>query len=86
MMTKVAKVRAHQGNLTGAVELLASVLVEPTSTRQPFTDSTPINEAATTLLSDLETKLDPEVYAAAYAKGAACPYDVAVRQLFKNIP
>jgi len=86
MMTKVAKVRAQQGNLTGAVELLASVLVEPTSARQPFTDSTPIKEAATTLLADLEAELDPDVYAAAYAEGAACPYDVAARQLFKNIP
>jgi predicted ATPase/class 3 adenylate cyclase len=85
MMTKVAKVRALQGQRIEAVELLATVLLEPASAHSPFTDPTPINETATTLLSELEGELDPEEYASAHARGMDCPYDVVAKQLLEDI-
>jgi ATP/maltotriose-dependent transcriptional regulator MalT len=85
MMTKVAKVRAQRGQLFEAVELLATVLSEPTSVHQPFTDSTPINEIASAALSELEGELDPDAYARAYASGAKRPYDEAAKQLLDKV-
>jgi predicted ATPase/class 3 adenylate cyclase len=85
MMTKVAKVRAQRGHPREAVELLATVLAEPTSVYQPFTDTTPINEAASAALSELQQELDAEAYSSAYARGAELPYDVAAKQLLHKI-
>lgn len=84
MMTKVAVVRARRGHPRDAVELLATVLAEPTSVHQPFTDSTPINEAASAALSELEQALDAEAFSSAYARGAERPYDVAAKALIRE--
>ena len=84
MMTKVAKVRAQQGQLIEAVELLATVLVEPTGFHRPFTNITPINEVASAALADLEEVLDPEEYSSAFARGAERHYDVVAKQLLDN--
>ncbi len=85
MMTKVAKVCVLQGRFTEAVELLATVLADPSSVYQPFTDSTPIKDSASAALSKLEAKLDPEAYASAYARGAARPYDEVAKELLANL-
>ena len=84
MMTKVAKVRALRGQPFEAVELLATVLAEPTSVHQPFIDNTPINETASAALSELEEELDAEEYSTAYARGSERPYDVAAKELLDN--
>jgi hypothetical protein len=86
MMTKVAKVRRQRGQLFEAVELLATVLAEPTSVHQPFTDTTPINKAASAALSELEEELDPEAYASAFTRGSERPYNVAADQLIGKFP
>jgi predicted ATPase/class 3 adenylate cyclase len=86
MMTKVAKVWRQRGQPFEAVELLATVLAEPTSVHQPFTDTTPINKAAFAALSELENELDPEAYASAFARGSERPYNVAADQLIGNFP
>jgi predicted ATPase/class 3 adenylate cyclase len=85
MMTKVARVWAQRGQSFEAVELLATVLAEPTSIHQPFTNLTPINESASTALSELEEVLDPEAYASASASGAERHYDVVAKQLLDNL-
>jgi predicted ATPase/class 3 adenylate cyclase len=85
MMTQIAKVRAQRGLPSEAVELLATVLAEPTSGNRPFTNTTPINETASAALSDLEEMLDPEAYASAYARGAERPYDEVAKQLLETI-
>ncbi len=85
MMTKVAKVRAQRGLPFEAVELLATVLAEPTSVHRPFTNITPISEATSAALSDLEEELDPEAYASAYARGAERHYDAVAKQLLANV-
>ena len=41
MMAKIAKVRAARGLPAEAVEMLATVLAQPISAQQPFTDNTP---------------------------------------------
>ena len=81
MMVGVAKVWGQRGQLLESVGLLATVLAEPTSVLQPFTDTTPINKAASAALSELEEVLDPEAYASAFARGSERPYDVAADQL-----
>jgi tetratricopeptide (TPR) repeat protein len=86
MMVKVAKVRGQRGQSIEAVELLATVLAEPTSVHQPFTDTTPINKAASAALSELEAALDPAAYASAFARGSERPYGVAAHQLIANSP
>jgi len=85
MMTQIAKVRALRGQPYEAVELLATVLAEPTSGNRPFTNTTPINEAASAALSDLEEMLEPDAYTSAYARGAARPYDEVAKQLLDNL-
>jgi predicted ATPase/class 3 adenylate cyclase len=86
MMIKVAKVWGQRGQLFEAVELLATVLAEPTSIHRPFTDAAPINQAASAALSELEKELDPEAYASAFARGSERPYVVAAEQLIGNNP
>ncbi len=85
MMTKVAKVRALRGQPFEAVELLATVLAEPTSVHQPFIDNTPINETASAALSELEEELDAKEYSTAQARGSERPYDVAAKELLDNL-
>jgi predicted ATPase/class 3 adenylate cyclase len=84
MMTKVARVRMLQGRRIEAVELLATVLAEPTSVHQPFTDNVPINESASAALAELEQQLDTETYQAAYSRGSTRSYDVVARELVEN--
>ncbi len=86
MMTKVAKVWGQRGQPFEAVELLATVVAEPASVHRPFTDTTPINKAASAALSELEEELDPEAYASAFARGSERPYYVAADQLIRNFP
>jgi hypothetical protein len=85
MMTKVARIRMLQGRPIEAVELLATVLAEPTSANQPFTDNVPINEAASAALNELEEELDAEAYESAIAQGTKRSYDTVARELIDNI-
>ena len=84
MVTKCAKVQAAVGEKLDAVEMLATVLAEPASTQQLFTDTSPINQIATEALENIEKDLDPSEYSAAYARGAARRYDVLVKNVLDN--
>jgi MalT-like TPR region len=81
MMTRVARVWILQGRLVEATELLGTVVAEPVSLHQPFTDNVPIRETAGAALRELEETLDPVEFAAAYARGAARTYDGAAREM-----
>jgi len=85
MMTKIARVWVQRGEYKEAVELLATVLADPTSVYRPFTNTTPINEVASTALSDLEKMLKPEAYASAYARGSERTYNEVAKQLLETI-
>jgi hypothetical protein len=64
---------------------LATVLAEPTSVQQPFTDDVPIREAASVTLSEVEEELDAELYATAFSRGTKRSYDVAARELLDSV-
>ncbi|MDX1435231.1 MAG: adenylate/guanylate cyclase domain-containing protein [Anaerolineales bacterium] len=85
MMTKVARVWILEGRPVDAAELLATVVVEPISVHQPFTDNVPIREAASAALAELEEKLGPEVFAEAYARGIERTYDTAAREMLGKV-
>jgi len=81
MMTKVARVRAQMGRAEDAVEILACVLADPSSSQQLVTESVAISDAAEETLAELEKELDPNVRAAAFERGAAKTIDVGAREL-----
>ena len=85
MMSKVGVTKASMGDDVDAVELLATVISEPISAQSLFTSNAPIREMADAALADLENKLGPDVYAAAVARGAARPYDVAAKELMDSL-
>jgi tetratricopeptide (TPR) repeat protein len=85
MMTKVASARAAMTRETAAVELLATVCAEPASLRQAFTANLPIRDMATASLGELQDKLAGDDYSAAYARGAAKPYEVAAKELMDSL-
>lgn len=81
MMTRLARVWTLQGRSAEAVELLATVLAEPASTHQPFTENVPVKETAQATLMSLENELDAEAYEGAWVAGSARPYDIALKGL-----
>ncbi|HEY3428555.1 MAG TPA: tetratricopeptide repeat protein, partial [Acidimicrobiia bacterium] len=85
MMTKIASIRAEVGHKQEAVELLSTVLAEPTSVQRLFTDNAPISEVASAALTELQKELDPNEYSAAHASGTLRPYDVAAKELIDSL-
>ncbi len=81
MMTKIANVRATRGFPAQAAEMLATVLAQPISAQQPFTDNTPIKDSAARILDDLRGALTPEECSAALARGTSTPFAVAAKEL-----
>jgi len=85
MMTKLARVWALQGRSAQAVELLATVLAEPASMHQPFTENVPVKETAQATLASLEHDLDSEAYKGAWAAGSTRSYDGALKELLNAL-
>ena len=84
MVTMCAKVRGAIGQQSEAVEMLATVLAEPASAQQLFTDESPINQIATETLEDIEKDLDPVEYSDAYSRGSTRTYDVLVKNVLDS--
>jgi predicted ATPase len=85
MMAKIAKVRAARGFPAEAAEMLATVLAQPISAQQPFTDNTPIKDSAARILDDLRGALSPEECSAALAQGTSTPFAVAAKELIAGL-
>jgi hypothetical protein len=85
MMVKIARVRAARGLPAEAVEMLATVLAQPISAQQPFTDNTPIKDSAAQALDDLRDALSPEECSAALARGTSTPFAVAAKELITRL-
>jgi predicted ATPase/class 3 adenylate cyclase len=81
LMAKIAKVRAAVGRDTEAVEMLATVLAEPSSALQPFSSNTPIRDIAAEALEELRGTLDAAAYSEALARGTSTPFEVAAKEL-----
>ena len=85
MIAKVANVRGLMSRRTEAVELLATVLAEPMSSRGTMSDTITIEEMATAWLDGLESQLDPSEFSAARSRGTAKPYEVATKELLQTL-
>jgi len=85
LVTKCATVRADMGSAEEAVEMLATVLAEPASNQQLFTDDMPIDQYATEKLGEIEKDLDPEVFSAAYSRGRARPYGDLIKSVLDGL-
>ncbi|MEE8407371.1 MAG: adenylate/guanylate cyclase domain-containing protein [Acidimicrobiia bacterium] len=81
IVAKCAQVRAVMGLNLDAVEMLATVVAEPASSQQLFTDDIPIDQFATDTLSEIEKELDPGDYSAAYGRGSARSYGDLVKSV-----
>jgi ATP/maltotriose-dependent transcriptional regulator MalT len=84
LMVMLARVRAEKGQAEQAVELLAGVLADPSRDQLSLFEQVPIGEAAVSALEPLEAELDPDVYAAAHARGGTISLDVMVKQLLSG--
>ncbi|MGA7269521.1 MAG: hypothetical protein WB239_00445, partial [Acidimicrobiia bacterium] len=62
-------------------ELLATVVAEPASSLMPFTGTESIRSTIEAELAQLRADMDASVYAAAYERGTARPYDVVAKEL-----
>lgn len=84
-MVKIGSVFAASGRQTAAVELLATVLAEPASNQQLFTENTPINANAAAELEKLRVALDPGEYEESFAVGSARSYGVVSKELIDSV-
>lgn len=84
-MTKIANVRVLKGRPSEGVDLLATVLGEPMSAQQTFTENVPISEIASEAIAELKEEMDPDEYSTAYARGTSRPFEVAVKQLLDSL-
>jgi tetratricopeptide (TPR) repeat protein len=85
LVTKCAEVRAEMGLKLEAVEMLATVLAEPGSSQQLFTDNIPIDQFAQEALDEIEKDVDPGEYSAAYGRGAARGYGDLVKNVLDTV-
>ncbi len=84
LIGKLAQIKAATGQQQEAVELLATVVADPTSAYPALLQSVPIAEVATETLTDLEKDLDADEYTAAHDAGSARFYAVAVKELIAS--
>ncbi len=84
LMVMIARVRAEKGQVEQAVEVLAGVLADPSRDQLSLFEQVPIGEAAAGVLEPLERELDPDIYAAAHARGGTISLDVMVKQLLSG--
>ena len=81
LMVKISEARVSVGREADAVEMLATVIADPTSTEQVFTQNISIMENARSILDDIRTDMDEAEYASAYERGTASSFDDAVNVL-----
>jgi tetratricopeptide (TPR) repeat protein len=84
-LVKVARVYAAGGRKSEAVELLATVVADPASEHQLFTDAVPISSMATDELTRLQQEIDDEAFAEAQKTGSARSYGTVAKQLIDSI-
>lgn len=80
LMYEYARLRVAQGELEGAVELLALVIQHPESHQTRLFEGQ-IRDSAKDLLGDLENKLTGEIFASAMERGKQLELDEVVAEL-----
>jgi hypothetical protein len=76
-----AGVRAEIGQTERAIGILSCLLADPSRDKQFVFEQGTIGDAAMGVLGQLEQQLDPEISAAAKARGTALTLDVLVKEL-----
>jgi tetratricopeptide (TPR) repeat protein len=84
LIGKVAQIRAATEQQQEAVELLATVVADPTSAYPAIFQSVPIADVASEALTELQDELDTDEYTAAHDAGTARFYAVAVKELIAS--
>jgi predicted ATPase len=77
----LARVRAAMGREVEALEMLAIVIKNPAGTQRALYRQSSIEEDAETLRSELEDRLEPETYAAAWGRGMSRELQEAVDEV-----
>lgn len=80
-LVKIARVLTADGRAGEAVQLLATVLSDPASDQQLFTDDTSIRTMAASELERLRHEMLPEEYEAAHRAGSARSSTTAAKEL-----
>lgn len=81
ILARVAKARAATGREEEAVMILASVIADQASERPLLAEESSIGDAATELMDQVGTELDPETLARAKALGTAKSIEVTTKEL-----
>lgn len=85
LMAKVGTVQGRMGDLESAVELLSTVLAEPTSSGRTLSDLEPIALLASQSMEEFRPQIDPDVFEAAHDRGALRPYETAFKELLAEL-
>ena len=85
LVAKCAHVRAAMGSNAEAVEMLATVVSEPLSSQQLFTDNIPTNQFAEETLGEIEKDLSSDDYSAAYQRGTERAYESLVKSVLDGV-
>lgn len=81
VVSNIACVRIAMGDEEGAVELLSAILADPAGSQQLALQPAPIHAIAEEMLTDLESRLVPEIHAAAFERGRFRGIEALVRDL-----
>jgi predicted ATPase/class 3 adenylate cyclase len=84
-LANLGRVSAAEGRPKEAVELLATVVAEPMSNRQLFTESTSINAMASVELERLQDVVDRREWEEAHSAGSSEDYRVVAKELIDAI-
>jgi predicted ATPase len=84
-LVKVARVFAASERPGEAVKLLATVITDPASDRQMFTEGTSINAAASAALETLHDSMVPDEYERALADASSMAYRALAKDLIDSI-
>jgi predicted ATPase len=84
-LVKVARVFAASERPGEAVKLLATVITDPASDRQMFTEGTSINAAASAALETLHDSMVPDEYERALADASSMAYRGLAKDLIDSI-
>jgi hypothetical protein len=83
-LTHIASAYAQTGKETGAIELLASVLADPSAEKAQLAEETTIGDTARELLDQLRGLVDVESFEEARLSGSSVSVQVAAKQLLAD--
>jgi hypothetical protein len=83
-LLRIGKVFSASDRPGHAVEILATVIAEPASSRQMFTESTSIATAASAELEALQDSMEPGEYERAIADASSMAYRAVAKDLIDS--